>query len=63
MEYQCIAFKKVDITYTTQPHPLFCAVFPLQIHDLNARDMYKDDKYCRRLTACNDFIFKDIEKP
>jgi hypothetical protein len=32
----------------------------LQIHELNARNMYKDDKYCRRLIAWNDFISRDF---
>jgi hypothetical protein len=32
----------------------------IQNHELNARNMHKDDNYCRRLAAWNDFISRDF---
>jgi hypothetical protein len=52
--FQFIALKKVDIT--CHYHPSFMLYSRLQIHDLNTRNMYKDDKYCHRFTAWNDFV-------
>jgi hypothetical protein len=51
--FQCIAlFENAYVTYhSSAPHYYQMLYSLFQIHDLNARNMYKDDKYCRRLTA------------
>jgi hypothetical protein len=48
--------KKVDITYHHLTATLIYAIYP----SLNARNMYKDEKYCRRLNAWNDCISRDF---
>jgi hypothetical protein len=52
MVFQCTySFKKSRYHLTLTHTPYYMLYSLLQIHELNARNMYKDDKYCHPITA------------